>query len=150
MENILVLSTPFKITDKEWGHKWIGFYNGKRFKLIKRRIADFVYSETETEIVYTFSTDNEHILPFELNRMMYKPALSNLYFLYGKDKEMTVEIVMQLIEKGYDISTIKMIKYRSYFDTEEFLCRYINKVNGNIIVEVQTDKSILWKENVYD
>lgn len=150
MENILVFSTPFKITDKEWGHKWIGFYNGKRFKLIEKHATDFLYSETETEIICIFCKANENKMVFDLHKMMYKPALSIYYFLSGKDRETTVEIVMQLIEKGYDISKIKMITYCKYFDTEEFLCRYINKANGNIIVEIQTDKTILWKENVYD
>lgn len=150
MENILVYSTPFKITEKKWGHKWIGFYNGKRFKLLQVDTTDFVCSETETEIIYTFCKANENMLPEGLNRIRYKPALSNHYFLY-KEKEITIEIVMQLIEKGYDIHKIKMEIPLSWNDNEaEFLCRYVDKANGNIIVEVQKDKSILWKENIYD
>ena len=34
MENILVYTTAFEIENGNWGRKWVGFYNGKRFCLI--------------------------------------------------------------------------------------------------------------------
>ena len=150
MENILVYSTPFKITDKEWGHKWVGFYKGTRFKLKEVKTTEFIYSETETEIICMFCKGNEHMLPEGLNRMRYNPALSIHYFLY-KEKEITFEIVMQLIEKGYNIHNIKMETPLSWNNNEaEFLCRYIDKSNGNIIIEVKKDKSIIWKGDIDD
>lgn len=147
MENILVYATPFKIEEKKWGYKWIGFYNGKRFEMLETDTTEFMHSETENKNIYIFSKANEDMLPHELSRMRFQVPLSIHYFLYGKEREITIEIVMELIEKGFNISLIKMEKYNPYGNgnTNPFLCRYINKANGNIIVEIQTDKTILWK-----
>ena len=155
INNILVYATPFEISQGKWGYKWIGFYNGKRLTIIEDpSVTEISFMETSfEENNYVFSKSCKEELPMEIKKFIYSNPLSNRYFLYGKDKEITIEIVMQIIEKGYDISDIKMEIYSPYGNEkqeEPFLCRYICKENEKVLVEIQEDRSILWREGIYD
>ena len=41
-----------------------------------------------------------------------------------------------------------MKKYCQYIDTDNYLCRYYDINTREIIVEIQTDMSILWKGEI--
>ena len=145
MENILVYATPYKATENKWGYKWIGFYNGKRFLILQNPdTTEMMLNEIENKYIYS-TKEQEELLPEDLRKLSYQSPLSNHYFLYGNDREITIEVVMQLIEKGYNISKITMEQYSKYCNgNEEFLCRYI--YNGNVIITILKDKSIRWEE----
>jgi hypothetical protein len=143
--DILVYSTPFEMEKNKWGQKWIGFYNGKRFLVVLNPNAtEMVSNEIKNEYIIS-STKQVKTLPDTLQKLIYSNPLSNRYFLYGKDREISIEVVMMLIEKGYDINNIYLKKHCKYIDKDIYLCRYIDKANDKIIIEVQADKSILWK-----
>jgi hypothetical protein len=145
ISDILVYSTPFEMEKNKWGQKWIGFYNGKRFLVVLNPNAtEMVSNEIKNEYIIS-STKQVKTLPDTLQKLIYSIPLSNRYFLYGKHREISVEAVMMLIEKGYNINNIIMVKYCKYTDEDTYLCRYIDKGNGKIIARIQTDKTILWK-----
>ena len=150
MSNLLVYCTPFEIQKGKWGYKWIGFSEGKRFSVIQDPNSKKIYNGNGE---YVFSDNNQReLLPKEILKLTYSTPLSNSYFLFGKGKEVSLEVVMELIEKGYDITGIAMQKYFPYINgkrnEENYLCQYLKKDTREIIVEILDDESVFWRDSI--
>ena len=145
MENILVYVSPIEIEKGKWGYKWIGICNGKRFSVIRNPYAtEMVFDQSKQEYLFIIESQKD-ILPMEIKRLMYSTPLPNRYFLLGKGKFVSIEVVVSLIEKGYDITKVKKELYYPYINGNynPYLCRY--KTETEIIVEILDDESIVWK-----
>ena len=137
--NRLVYATPFEMEKDKWGYKWVGICNGKRFSVIQNPYGNEVILDEEKQ-EYTFVTnDQRNLLPSEIIKLIWQIPLSNKYFILSDNgKEISIEVVLELLEKGYDISKIEMEKV-----DPSILCRYV--MENKVIVEILQDKSILWK-----
>lgn len=147
ISNILVYATNFKIEKGRWGYKWFGFCDGKRFTVIQdAKIQEVTFDELSGE--YMIGNENHRkLLPMEIQKLTYENPLSNHYFECLKHKELSFEIVMQIIEKGYDVKNIKMEDYCKYCDKgEPFSFRYIDKETKKVIVTIFEDLSVVWEE----
>ena len=150
MKDILVLETPYRIKNRNqnekdiWGYKWIGFCNGKRF-VVTLNPYDTIIDEVNG--IYSFTTnEEENVLPERIRKVMYSHPLSNQYFiLHANGKETSIEVVMQLIEKGYDITKVtKDIYFGHKSEEKPYLCKYINEETGKLIVTIVTEGKVIW------
>lgn len=148
MENMLVHSTPFEIEKDKWGYKWLGFCYGKRFSVILNPETES-YSDEENGNYILGSDSERKSLPEEIRKLTYAKPLSNDYFLLSKGKETSIEVVMMLIERGYNIENIIKKPYLSYINGKHngdtYLCEYMDKKTERVIVEILDDESVLWK-----
>lgn len=150
MENILVYATPFEIEKGKWGYKWIGFCYGKRFSVIFNPYETEMIIDTENGNYLFYEKQQRKSLPTEIKKLTYEKPLSNHYFLLNKGKSVSLEVVMMLIEKGYNIENIVMnpyIKYTKGNYDDQYLCQYLERETKKIIVEILNDESVLWKED---
>lgn len=149
MKDILVYATPFEIEKGKWGYKWIGFCYGKRFTMIQNPYATEMIIDKENGNYVISNNDQKELLPTEIKKFIYGVPVSNHYFLLDKGKNgkaVSLEVVMELIEKGYDMENIIMKKHSSIFNrNENFLCKYLEKETENIIVEIIDYETIIWK-----
>ena len=138
MQNILVYATPFEIENGKWGYKWIGVYNGKRFIVIQNPYVKNIFVDQEKQ-EYIFTTyEQRKLLPLEIQKIAFGSLpLPNKYFILESGKKnMSIEIVVSLIEEGYDIKCIELDKMHY---------KYIETKTKNIIAEILEDNSVLWK-----
>lgn len=152
IKNVLVYASSFEIEKDKWGYEWKGFYNGKSFLMRQIPGAELRIDEEKNEYIFS-ATGQEKLLPDVLERFRYSNPLPNNYFIIDKGKEaklISVNIIMHIIEKGYDINNITVKRYCDYINGKRnnesiYLCRYIDIRTGAVIAELQEDLSILWK-----
>lgn len=143
MENILVYATPFEIEKGKWGYKWIGFCYRKRFSVIHNPYETEMIIDIENGNYLFFEKQQRKSLPPEIKKLTYGIPLSNKYFILNKGKSVSIEVVMMLIEKGYDINNITM--QLNLENGNDYLCQYLEKETEKVIVEILNDESVLWK-----
>ncbi len=137
--DILVYSTPFEISDDQWGYKWIGFYNGKRFSVIQRKCDGNIQLDEEKGIYVFEENEQTNLLPEGLRKLIYKNPLSNKYFSLKIGKEQSFEIIMTLIENGYDIENDIVCRW-----TTEYPYQVCEKKNNRILAEIMVDGKVVW------
>ena len=148
MKDILVYATPYNFEKEKWGYKWIGVCNGKRFVVLLDPCITEINFDTKNEN-YLIGKNQELLLPKEIQKIIRQVPLSNRYFLMGKGKSVSIEVVVMLIETGYCIQDIIMQNYHKFTENginpETYLCRYIERETGNIIAEILEDETVIWK-----
>ena len=137
INNILVYATPFKITDD----KWIGFCYGKRFVAIENPyISEMNFDVEKGEYVFADRIQQD-LLPTEIRKMIYLVPLSNEFFSLRVGKEQSIEIIITLIEKGYDIKK-DIVCYKHGEDPYQ-VCE---KLTDNLIVKITEYLNVIWNE----
>ena len=139
--NILVYSTPFEVSNDCWGYKWIGFYNGKRFSVIQRKCNGHIQLDKENGI-YVFEENKQtDLLPEGLRKLIYKSPLPNKYFSLRIGKEQSFEIIMTLIEIGYDIENDVICRW-----TTEYPYQVCEKKTNRILAEITVEGNVVWHD----
>lgn len=142
MKDILVFARNFNLGKEKWGFKWCGFCNGKKFIVLCDPYAKEISFDSKNGMYIIGNYEQRKLLPANIYYMLVEPSLSNEYFILGKELELTTQIVLKIIESGYNIDNIYMKRGTS---KENFLCRYINKENGYVVAEILKDHTIIWK-----
>ena len=136
--DILVYATPFEVSDNNWGYKWIGFYNNKRFSVIQKSNDGNVYID-EQHGEYIFEENEQvRLLPEKLCKLIHRNPLPNKYFSLRVAKEESFEIIMKLIENGYDIENDIIC-----LCSKEYPYQVCDK-NNRIIAEITVEGRVVW------
>lgn len=139
--DILVYATHYKIEENVWGYKWVGFCYGKRFVVMEDPCKNKIDFNSE-EGIYVFTKNEEqNLLPTAILKLTHSSPLSNEYFSLRIGKEKSIEIIMSLIEEGYDIEK-DIVCYKH----EKCPYRVCEKTTGNILVEMTEDAVVVWSE----
>lgn len=133
MNDILVYMTPFEASKDNWGYMWTGFCDGKRFVVQGYDGADDSADAENGRYFFSIHDEKDHI-PEKIQRVMSMAPLPNQYFMSGELKGMSIEAVMQIIEKGIDITDVEMERGRYYLD-------------GRVIVEILPGGVISWRNS---
>lgn len=115
MEDMLVFMSPFEASKDNWGYMWVGFCDGKRFVVQGYEGAGDLFDVENGR--YFFSTkDMDDRIPTKIQKLMVTPPLSSLYFMLNQYRQVSIEAVMQIIEKGFDIAKVERKREIYYLD----------------------------------
>lgn len=106
MEDMLVFMSPFEATKDNWGYMWVGFCDGKRFVVQGYEGAGDSCDVENGRYFFSIKEECDHI-PEKIHNVMRKHPLESPLFMSGERRWISLEVVMQIIEKGYDITKVE-------------------------------------------
>lgn len=141
ISDVLVYAMPIECGDK-WGYKWIGFCYGKRFSVIANPCEEKIILDKENGVYVFGNKEQENLLPDEIRKIMYSSPLPNRLFSMRVEKEKSFEIIMRLIESGYDVQND--IVCHATRNSPYQVC---DVKTGNVLVEIQENGVVVWLDN---
>lgn len=141
ISDVLVYAMPIQCGNK-WGYKWIGFCYGKRFSVIANPCEENIILDKENGVYVFGDKEQEELLPVEIRKIMYSSPLSNRFFSMRVEKEKSFEIIMRLIESGYDVQND--IVCHATKNSPYQVCEV---KTGNVLVEMKENGIVNWVDN---
>ena len=141
ISDVLVYAMPIQCGDI-WGYKWIGFCYGKRFSVIANPCEENIILDKENGVYVFGNKEQEELLPVEIRKIMYSSPLPNRLFSIRVEKEKSFEIIMMLIERGYDVQNdiVCHVTRNSPYQVCEVK-------TGKVLVEIEENGTVVWSDN---
>ena len=137
MEDILVFATPFEASEDNWGYMWTGFCEGKRFVVQEYEGAED-YCDVENGRYFFSSDDGRDRIPARVKKVMWTTPLASPLFMSGDFRWISIEAMMQIVEKGYDVTKAERNREMYYIDGTPI----VEILPGGIISWISSDERI--------